>query len=157
MPIRKSALLSTVLALTALGAAASAHAGDDNLIGGRVGLYTHRDQPYLGVEFVVGIGSRYSFNPNVEYMRFGDTQEVTLNADFTADFPIRGRLRGWGGAGLGIVSTHPDGPGEPDTKDGLANLFLGIGFETGIGIPYVTAKYVTKRDPQFLLGVGMRF
>ena len=38
-------------------------------------------------------------------------------------------------AGLGLLSSHPDGPGEDNNKDGVANLFLGIGFDTGIGMP----------------------
>jgi len=141
------------LALTLIAGSASA----DALIGGRVGLSTHRDQPYFGLEFVLPVGSNFAINPNIEYTRYGDNQEFTFNVDVTYDFPIKGRTQGWAGAGLGLVSTHPDGPGEPDTKDGAANLFLGVGFETGIGIPYITAKYITTRSPQFLLGVGMRF
>jgi hypothetical protein len=132
-------------------------AAADSLFGGRVGLYTHRDQPYFGVEAVVPLGGGFAANPNVEYVRYGDTQELSFNADVQREFRVKGRVLAWAGAGLGLVSIHPDGPGEDDSKDGLANLFLGVGMETGIGMPYLTAKYVTKRNPQFLLGLGMRF
>jgi hypothetical protein len=129
----------------------------ESLFGGRVGLYTHPDQPYFGVEGVVPLGNAFSFNPNVEYVRLGDTQELTFNADLQYEFPIKGRALGWAGAGLGLLSVHPDGPGEDSNKDGVANLFVGIGLDTGIGMPYITAKYITKESPQFLLGLGMRF
>jgi hypothetical protein len=143
---------SLLVALLATGATAG-----DSLFGGRVGLYTHRDQPYFGLEAVVPIGGGFAVNPNAEYVRLGDTQEFTFNADLQYEVPFRRRFLGWAGAGLGLLSSHPDGPGEPSTKDGVANLFLGIGLDTGIGMPYLTAKYVTKKDPQFLIALGMRF
>jgi hypothetical protein len=133
------------------------NADADSLFGGRIGLYTHPDQPYFGVEAVLPVGHGFAVNPNAEYVRLGDVQELTFNADVQYEFPIKGRALGWAGAGLGLLSSHPDGPAEPNTKDGVANLFLGIGLDTGIGMPYVTVKYITKKSPQFLLGVGMRF
>ena len=140
-----------MLVVAATGAAADSH------FGARVGLYTKHGQPYFGAEGVIPIGASFAANPNFEYVRLGDTQEFTFNADLLYEVPIRGRARGWVGAGIGLLSSHPDGPGEPSTKDGVGNVFLGIGFETGIGVPYLTAKYVTKTHPEFLLGLGMRF
>lgn len=125
--------------------------------GARVGLYTKHSQPYFGAEGVISLGASFSANPNFEYVRLGDVQEFTFNADVLYEVPIRGRTRGWVGAGLGLLSSHPDGPGEPSSKDGVGNVFVGIGFETGLGVPYLTAKYVTKTRPEFLLALGMRF
>jgi len=145
------------LAVAMLATAAVA----DSDFGARVGLYTKHGQPYFGAEGVIPIGGTlggtFAANPNFEYVRLGDIQEFTFNADFTYGRPIKGRSRGWVGVGIGLLSSHPDGPAEPSTNDGVGNIFLGIGFETGIGIPYITAKYVTKTHPEFLLGLGMRF
>src|SRR5262245_58769581 len=58
-------LLLSSLPLASMAPAASA----DSLFGGRVGLYTHRDQPYFGVEGVIAIGHGFAVNPNVEYVR----------------------------------------------------------------------------------------
>jgi hypothetical protein len=132
-------------------------AAADSDFGARVGLYTKHGQPYFGAEGVIPVGVSFALNPNFEYVRLGDTQEFTFNADVLYEVPIRGRTRGWVGAGIGLLSSHPDGPGEPSTKDGVGNVFLGVGFETGLGVPYLTAKYVTKKHPEFLLGLGMRF
>jgi hypothetical protein len=142
-----------ILALVAT-AAAGQDSGD---FGARIGLYTKHGQPYFGAEGVIHLGASIFANPNFEYVRLGDTQEFTFNADALYEVPIRGRTRGWVGAGIGLLSSHPDGPGEPSTKDGVGNVFVGIGFETGVGVPYLTAKYVTKKRPEFLLGLGMRF
>ena len=149
---RLLALSPLLLATLATGAAAG-----DNLFGARVGVYTHHSQPYFGAEIVLPLGHSLALNPNFEYVRLGDTQELTYNVDVQCEVALRRGLLAWGGVGLGLLSSHPDGPGEPNTKDGVANLFMGIGLETGVGLPYVTAKYITKKSPQFLLGVGMRF
>jgi hypothetical protein len=143
-----------ILALLATSAAAGGEGSD---FGARIGLYTKHGQPYFGAEGVIPLGASFSANPNFEYVRLGDTQEYTFNADVLYEIPIRGRTRGWLGAGVGLLSSHPDGPGEPSTKDGVGNVFVEVGFETGVGIPYLTAKYVAKTKPEFLLGLGMRF
>jgi hypothetical protein len=132
-------------------------AGADSLFGGRVGLYTHRGQPYFGLEAVLPFGPGFAFNPNVEYVRYGDIQEFTFNADVQREFRIKERWLAWAGAGLGLISIHPDGPAEDHSTDGVANVYLGLGIDTGIGMPYLTAKYMTRKNPQFLIGVGMRF
>jgi len=150
-------VLVPALLLTALPPAA-ARAEGDKLFGARAGLYTkHGGQPYFGVEFVLPLGPSIAFDPNVEYVRLGDTQQFTFNADLFYERTIKGRASVWAGAGLGLLSTHPDGPAEPDTKDGVGNVFLGVGFPAGPCIPYLTAKYVAKRNPEFLLGLGVRF
>jgi hypothetical protein len=136
---------------------APAAAQDEKMIGARLGLYTKHDQPYFGVEFVLPVGPSVSLNPNVEYVRLGDSQQFTINADLTYEVPIKGRFYGWAGAGIGLLSTHPDGPGEPNTKDGVGNVFVGIAFQAGPCVPYITAKYEATRHSEFLLGLGVRF
>jgi hypothetical protein len=151
-PRRLAVLLLLAPALTAASAAAG-----DNLFGARIGLYTKHSQPFFGAEFVLPLGQSFALAPNFEYVRLGDSQEFTFNADVYYEVPIKGRATGWGGVGLGLLSVHPDGPGDPNTKDGVGNVFLGVGVETGIGIPYLMAKYVARKHPEFLLSLGMRF
>jgi len=148
--------LGPALLLTTL-LAAPARAEGDKLFGARAGLFTKHGQPYFGVEFVLPVGSSISLDPNVEYVRLGNTQQFTFNADLHYELTIKTRTVVWAGGGIGLLSTHPDGPAEPDTKDGVGNVFMGVGFQAGPCIPYITAKYVTKRRPEFLLGLGVRF
>jgi hypothetical protein len=139
-----------------LSCAASLLAEDSMQLGGRVGLYKH-DQPYFGVEFVLPVGSSLCFEPNVEYVRLGDNQQFTINADLAYQNTIKKRTVVWAGLGVGLISTHPDGPAEPNSKDGVGNIFAGIGLHAGPTVPYLTLKYMVKEDPEFLIGLGIRF
>jgi hypothetical protein len=140
-----------------LSCAAPLFAEDSMQLGGRVGLYTKHDQPYFGVELVLPVGSSLCLEPNVEYVRLGDNQQFTINADLAYQNTIKKRTVVWAGLGVGLVSTHPDGPAEPSSKDGVGNVFAGVGFQAGPTLPYLTVKYMAKQHPEFLIGLGIRF
>jgi hypothetical protein len=129
----------------------------DNLMGGvRGGYYFEIDEPFLGVELLVGISDSIYFNPNFEYVFTDNRDYMTFNFDFHYDFPTHGRSFVWAGAGLGLVYINPENRQESDTE-AAANLLLGAGVAADGVIPYIQAKLILKDNTEFALGVGLRF
>lgn len=138
--------------LSSLPAAAQA----DPRFGVRLGYYTEAEAPFLGAEMLFRIVPEIYFNPNVEAVFVDDGHSFSINGDFHYDFLSGRRTFVWLGAGLGVVSSHPEEPAEGDTDVGL-NLLAGIGARRGRVIPYAQAKVILKSDTEFVIGVGLRF
>jgi hypothetical protein len=150
---RASSLLTIAAAalLTVLVSAASARA---DMFGVRAGYYADVEEPFAGVEFLVGVGNRVYFNPNFEYVFTDDPDFMTFNADFHYDFRTRSRAYVWAGAGLGVLYSNPE-VGDGNTDLGL-NLFFGLGLKGDV-VPYVQGKVIVSDDTEFVIGVGLRF
>lgn len=150
---RASSLLTIAAAalLTVLVPAASVRA---DMFGLRAGYYTDVEEPFAGVEFLVGVGNRVYFNPNFEYVFTDDPDFMTFNADFHYDFRTRSRAYVWAGAGLGVLYSNPE-VGDGNTDLGL-NLFFGLGLKGDV-VPYVQGKVIVSDDTEFVIAVGLRF
>lgn len=148
-------LPAVFLVLTALIAAPAASA-DEAKVGIRGGFYTDAEEPFLGVELLAKLATRFYFNPNVEYVLVERAKYITWNADFHYDFHARGSSFAWLGAGLAVVSVNPDGPNNSE-NDVAANFLAGIGVRTGSLIPYFQAKLIAKDDTELVLAFGLRF
>jgi hypothetical protein len=94
--------------------------------GVRFGYYTEAEAAFLGAEMLFRIVPDIYFNPNVEAVFVDDGHSFTINGDFHYDFLSGRRTFVWLGAGLGVVSSHPEEPAEGETDVGL-NLLAGIG------------------------------
>ncbi len=152
--MRRAFSLSTIAAaalLTVLASAATARADNFGL---RAGYYTDAEEPFAGVEFLVGVGNRVYFNPNFEYVFTDDPHYMTFNADFHYDFRTRSRAYVWAGAGLGVLYSNPK-VGDANTDIGL-NLLFGLGLK-GEVIPYVQGKVIVSDNTEFVIGFGLRF
>jgi hypothetical protein len=143
--------MAAAVLLSVLAAAAPARA---DMFGVRAGFYTDVEEPFIGVEFLAGIGNRVYFNPNFEYVFTDDPDFMTFNADFHYDFRTRGRAYVWAGAGLGVLYTNPEA-GDGNTDLGL-NLLFGLGLKGDV-VPYVQGKVIVSDDTEFVIGVGLRF
>ena len=136
--------------------AAPAAARAEPRFGVRFGYYTEAEAPFLGAEMLFRIVPDIYFNPNVEAVFVDDGHSFSINGDFHYDFLSGRRTFVWLGAGLGVVSSHPEEPAEGETDVGL-NLLAGIGARRGRVIPYAQAKVILKSDTEFVIGVGLRF
>jgi len=125
-------------------------------VGVRGGLYTERDEPFVGLELLSHVGHRLYFNPNVEYVFVDHGHFGTLNFDAHFDLPVGDAPYIWVGGGLALSYFNPDGPGDGDT-DANANLLAGIGFKTGGTVPYVQLKLITSDPDEFVIAAGIRF
>lgn len=150
-------LLSLPLLTTALvWSPAPARADESGVFAGaRLGFYTNAGAPDLGGELLMRMAPRVYFNPNLEVV-FKSDSYLTFNLDFHYDFTRRGRALLWAGAGLGIVSVNPPGPGGGHTDPAL-NLLFGVGLRQRGKIPYFQVKLIAKEDTELALGFGLRF
>jgi hypothetical protein len=143
------------LALLALPAAPAADAKD--IWGGvRFGYYTDVEEPFLGAELLVRVTDQLFFNPNFEWVFVENYDYYTINADLHYDFPTRGAVMFWLGAGLGLVRTDFEGEDNGDT-DAAANFLAGVGLGGRSVIPYFQLKVIAKDDSEVALGFGLRF
>jgi len=137
-----------------LSVLASAVPARADTFGVRTGFYTDAGDPFLGVEFLAGIGNRIYFNPNFEYVFTDDPDFMTFNVDFHYDFRTRSRAYVWAGAGLGVLYTNPE-VGDGNTDLGL-NLLFGLGLKGNV-VPYVQGKVIVSDDTEFVVAFGVRF
>ena len=111
--------------------------------------------PMVGVGGLVGLGSHWFANPNIEFAFGSDVDYLTVNGDFHYDFATSGNLSFWAGGGLAIVRTSPDA-GDNETDLGLNALF-GFGKKKGSVRPFGQAKLIISDETEFVLMGGIRF
>ena len=111
--------------LMALGAATPAAA---DMFGVRAGFYTKAEEPFVGAELLIPLSH------NV--------------------FLTRGSTFVWAGAGLAVLYSNPDGPGDSSNDVG-ANFIFGVG-RRGPVVPYIQAKLIAKDDTEFVISLGLR-
>lgn len=132
-------------------------AGSGGDFGIRGGIYTDRDDGFLGAEYNAPLSRQVFINPNVEYVFVDRGTFMTFNFDGHYDFPTRSSVYVWAGGGLGMLYWNPEGPGESNTDLGV-NLLFGLGFKTaGSVVPYIQAKAILADNNDFVLGFGLRF
>lgn len=127
------------------------------LVGARLGVYTDREDLFVGGEVLTPVADRVYLNPNVEYVFVDNGTFGTFNFDLHYDFPLEGGTFLWAGGGLGVLYFNPEGPAGSDTDIG-ANILFGVGFLSGGPvIPYVQAKVIAADNSDFVVGFGLRF
>jgi hypothetical protein len=150
---RRDLAVAFLVALAVSLPAGTASATD---LGVRAGLYSDADAAFLGVEALARVTPRVYFNPNFEWVFVDSGSYFTLNADFHYDFHMHKRRYAWLGAGLALVRTDAEGPGEGNTDAGL-NILGGLGVQAGHVIPYVQLKVIAKDNAEFVIAAGLRF
>ena len=155
MRVAPARFASVSIALASAALLLSAAPARADKVGVRTGVYTDAGKPFVGFELLLPISHSVYLNPNVEYVFIDDPAYLTFNADFHYDFHTHSRAYVWAGAGLGVIYQNPDGPAPSETDVG-ANFLFGVGLKGDV-IPYVQAKLLVKDDPEFVLGVGLRF
>lgn len=151
----------SLAALILLLAAPAAHAQVD--FGVRGGVYTDEEDPFLGVELLGNFdGTRWFYNPNVEFVFVDHGDLITLNADFHYDLPADTPFDVWLGGGGAIIFRDRDqdrfGRDDDSETDAGLNLLAGLGFNPGGDIrPYIQGKLLLSDDSQAVLGFGLRF
>jgi hypothetical protein len=149
----------TVLALALLAGVAGRVQADPpphHQIGFRYGYDRFLHDPYLGAELLWPLSKNWFLVGDVQYVHRPQSQHFTISADVHYAITLKGRLYGWAGAGIGLISEDPDGPVESDTNDGVGNLILGVGFD-GPAIPYFQIKWSGHKGGRVSFGVGVRF
>ncbi|MBD3384378.1 hypothetical protein GF407_05555 [candidate division KSB1 bacterium] len=134
----------------------SAFADSGSFIGLRGGLYTDVEEPFIGAEYLTGIGPSVDFNPNIEYVFIDNMTYMTFNIDAHYDFYNRRGGFIYFGAGLGISYVDIDGAAESETDTGL-NLLAGGGLSRGSVIPYIQVKMILGDNDELVVGFGLRF
>ena len=146
-----------LITLVAVTLASPAEAQRETIFGARIGYYTDLEEPFVGGEFLTGVGNSIFFNPNLEYVFVDRADFLTFNFDFHYDFPVDGNYYLWAGAGPAILYSNPEGPRASDTDFG-ANFFLGIGFGRGRDVvPYIQGKVIASDNSDFSIAFGVRF
>lgn len=147
-------LATTVTAFLIVPPAASAQ----TRFGLRTGIYTRDLDPCFGVEVLLPVKARLSFDPNVEVVFASGTDLVTVNADVHYDLTAPRGYYLWLGAGPALVinDPQPDEPGKR-TRAGL-NLVVGGGWQSSSGlVPYIQGKVLLSTHTQGVVAVGVRF
>jgi hypothetical protein len=156
--MRLSLRLGGVTLLVFLGVSGvSGNASADGIdVGIRGGFYTDVDEPFLGVELLLGVTHSIYFNPNVEYVFVEGGSYLTVNGDFHYDLVHNEPYYFWLGAGLGLARIDPEGPDNSDSEL-VGNFLAGVGFRAGGAVPYVQGKIIVKDDTAASIAVGIRF
>lgn len=149
-------VLIVVLALTfVLPGDAAAEGIDGDL---RVGVYTDASEAFAGGGVLVRLseGSRWFFNPNLEYVFVDRGDLLTLNADFHYALASESSADFWLGAGAALVIRDND-RGNDQTDFGV-NLFGGVGFLRDSAVrPFLQAKLLLSDDTEGVVAFGVRF
>lgn len=120
----------------------------------RAGVFMDADAFALGGGLLAPMGSRWFFNPNVEFA-FGDQDLVVVSGDFHYDFAASGGMSPWLGVGPTILMRDRAGDGS-DTDVGL-NILAGLGATRGTARPFAQVRGVIADDSQVVLTGGIRF
>lgn len=130
--------------LLALGLAAllpvAVHA--DGAVGAGVGRSTRFDAALYRGELDVALNDNWDIVPNFEYVRSGDLRRYVSSLDVHVKLPWRtlhGKLYGYLGGGLGVITDDPVGPQRATTWDGQVNFLGGIAYDAAV-IPFVQAR-----------------
>ena len=153
--VRVGLLALMVLALCGLSSPVAADGVDGDL---RLGVYTDASEAFVGGGLLVrlGEGSKWFFNPNLEYVFVDRGDLATLNADFHYDIASDGAVDFWLGAGPALVLRDND-RGNDDTELGV-NLFAGIGFLRSSAVrPFVQGKLLLSDESEGVVAFGIRF
>ena len=150
---RASAVGLVVVALL-LAWAPRAHAVEGDL---RIGVYTDASEMFAGGGLVFRLdGSRWRFNPNLEYVFVDRGDLITINADFLYDFSTSESAEFWLGAGAALV-TRENHRGNDESEFGV-NLFGGVGFLRDKAFrPYLQAKLLLSDESEGVVAFGVRF
>lgn len=131
-----------------------AHA-DPAKFGARIGFYSDAGAPFAGGELLLRVAPKVYFNPNLEVV-LKDDSYLAFSLDLHYDIPSHSQTFLWAGAGLGVVSVNPPGPGDGHT-DAALNLLFGVGLRRRPVIPYFQAKVIAKDNTEFAVAFGLRF
>lgn len=130
--------------LLALGLAAwlpaAAHA--DGAVGAGIGRSTRFDATLYRGELDIGLNETWDLVPNLEYVRSGDLRRYVSSLDVHFKLPWRGlggKLYGYLGGGLGVITDDPGAPQQSTTWDGQVNFLGGIAYDAAV-IPFVQAR-----------------
>lgn len=158
--------IALALLVVPFGAVGAAEADADRAPRGRpdidvrAGYYADdAEGPFVGAGVLMRVasGTRWYFNPNVEFA-FGDHVDVvTVNADFHYDFARESGVSFWLGAGPAVVRRDPDfGLGDAETDLGI-NGFFGFGASRGHVRPFFQLKVLASDESELVLAGGVRF
>lgn len=157
----RAVALASLAVFVSLLAVPAARAQVD--FGVRGGVYTDVEDPFVGVELLGQFdGTRWFYNPNVEYVFVDNGDLITVNADFHYDLPADTPFDVWLGAGGALIfRDYDDGRFRRDDDsetDGGLNLLGGLGFNPGGAVrPYVQGKLLLSDDSEAVLAFGLRF
>jgi hypothetical protein len=157
MTTRRAARSLVLLSCLAGGLPLTARAETpDARLGVRVGYDRAVHDPYVGAELHMPLDRSWALDGNVEYVHLPDRQHFTINLDVHYSFNVHRAWFAWVGAGLGLLSDDPNGPRDGETRDGVGNLLVGVGYETAV-VPYLQLRWSGHRAGRFSFGVGVRF
>jgi len=139
-------LLATVLADPAVA---------EMNFGVRAGAYLEDSDPFVGLELLVDLGrTRWSFDPNVEFVFANERDRIAANLDFVYQFMAVRDLDVWAGGGPAVINV--DTPRGDDTDLGF-DLVGGVGWHWEGISPYAQLKVVLADDSELVAAVGIRF
>lgn len=131
LQLRHAVLLASALLGGCLAAPLLA---EDGAIGLGLGHSSRFGATFVRGELVIPIGERWELVPNLEYLRANGLRRFVSSLDIHYKLPWRtleGRLYGYLGAGLGVITEDPVGPNANHTSDGQVNFLGGVAFEGG--------------------------
>lgn len=153
----KSMSFTNVIVAGALAFAISPAMADQRQgINVTAGNYVDIHQPYLGVGYQMPISSRWSIEPNAEYVFLNAGHMYTFNVDGRYLMNPSGNNPMYVGAGLGMIRRNY---GFADTTDSALNLSWGVDFNgyTGPFTPFINTKAVFSNNSDFAVSFGVRF
>ena len=132
---------TTLLAL-GLAVLLPADARADGAVGAGVGHSTRFGTVLYRGELDISANESWDFVPNLEYVRTDDLRRYVSSLDVHYKLPWRfagGKLYGYVGAGLGVITDDPVGPQASTTWDGQVNFIGGVAYDAAV-IPFVQAR-----------------
>ncbi len=132
---------ATLLAL-GLAVLLPATARADGAVGAGIGHSTRFGSALYRGELDIGLNEDWELVPNLEYVRADELRRFVSSLDVHYKLPWRfvgGKLYGYLGAGLGVITDDPVGPDASTTWDGQVNFLGGIAYDAAV-IPFVQAR-----------------
>lgn len=125
--------------------------------GVRAGGYLEDHDPFVGLELLHRLGgSKWFFNPNVEFVFADERDRVAASFDFHYDFRTRTTYTLWAGGGPAVIFREGQGRNDDETDFGV-DLLGGIGWPIQSVTPYAQLKIVLSDDSEVVAAVGVRF